>query len=127
MECSGFYFHIEPPKLHLGVGIYMFPRGMMDAYRKAVVDPELGSELAPIIDKIAKLKNYSLGGKHYKRFPAPYDSSSLNAELLLYNGLHAGVGSDIPEEFYSEKLIDYCWKKFSPLVPLHKWLVKITA
>jgi uncharacterized protein (TIGR02453 family) len=45
MECSGFYFHLEPKNVFVGVGIYMFPKGFLDAYREAVVDARHGKAL----------------------------------------------------------------------------------
>lgn len=125
MECSGFYFHLEPPKFLLGAGGYMLPRRWLDRYRRMVVDPEYGEELADVILKISKLKCWELGGRHYKRIPPGYDASHPNADLLLHNGLYAGCETDIPDELYSRKLIDYCWKKFHAMAPLHKWLVSI--
>ena len=126
MECPGFYFHLEPNKLLMGVGLYMFPKYLFDTYRKSVVHPKYGNELAEIVTKIQKKKGYQVGGKHYKRVPAGFDPSHPNADLLLHNGFHAGIESSIPEEFYSQKLINYCWKKFQPLLPLHSWLVAMT-
>jgi len=125
MECSGFYFHLEPPKLLLGAGIYRFPKRLLDRYRRMVVDPEYGGELSDILKKISKIKDCELGGKHYKRIPGGYDSSHPNAELLLHNGLYAGCEIDIPDELYYDRLINYCWKRFYSLAPLHKWLVSI--
>ena len=127
MECSGFYFHLEPRQLILGVGIYMFPRQLLDRYRRSVVDPEYGRELLDILTKISGIKDLKLGGEHYKRIPAGYDPSHPNAKLLLYNGLYGGYETHIPEELYSRSLIDYCWDKFIPLVPLHKWLVSMVS
>jgi len=126
MECSGFYFHLEPPILLLGVGIYMFPKYLFDAYRNSVVHPKHGKELAGTIAKISREKGYQIGGKHYKRVPAGYDPSHPNAELLLYNGLHVGFETQIPDELYSKKLVTYCWKRFQALFPLHQWLVALT-
>jgi len=125
MECSGFYFHLEPPKLLLGAGIYMIQKRLMDRYRRMVVDPEYGEELYDIIKKISRLKDCDLGGKYYKRIPYGNDASHPNAKLLLHNGLYAGCETDIPDELYSKRLIDYCWKKFRALAPLHKWLVSV--
>jgi len=107
----------------LGAGFYMSPRDLLDRFRRSVVDPEKGQELAAVLEKIKGIDGYELGGKHYKRIPAPYDSSQLNAELLLHNGLYAGYETDIPEEFYSSRIIDYCIEKFYPLAPLHEWFV----
>lgn len=127
MECSGFYFHLEPPNMMLGVGLYIFPRDLLDYYRNAVVDPETGSELSEIIGKILQIKGMELGGKHYKRIPSGYDSSHSNSGLLLHNGLYAGQTLKIPIDLYSTRLIDYCWEKFYPLADLHRWLVRLNA
>jgi uncharacterized protein (TIGR02453 family) len=127
MECSGFYFHLELPKLILGVGIYRFPPQLLDHYRRSVVDPEYSGELSDILQNISKIKGYELGGKHYKRLPLGYDSSHPNAGLLLHNGLYVGLETDIPGEFYSRRLLDYCWEKYQPLVPLHQWLVSMSS
>jgi uncharacterized protein (TIGR02453 family) len=126
MECSGFYFHLEPPILLLGVGLYMFPKYLFDTYRNSVVHAKYGKGLADIVAKIEKTKGYQIGGKHYKRVPAGFDPSHPNADLLLHNGIHVGVETEIPEEFYSKKLVSYCWQKFQPLLPLHTWLVAMT-
>jgi uncharacterized protein (TIGR02453 family) len=127
MECPGFYFHLEPPNLMLGMGLYMFPRTSLEHFRNAVVHPEYGAELADIIASIAGLEGYTLGGKHYKRIPAGFDAAHPNAELLLYNGLYAGTEAAIPDELYSERLIDYCMERFGPLGDLHRWLVDFNA
>ena len=125
MECPGYYFHLEPPNIMLGVGIYMLSGQAMDVYRRAVVNPEKGEELTAITKKISKLSGYSLGGKHYKRIPPGYPKDHPNAEFLLYNGLYGGIEVPISEEFYSEKILDFCMQKYKPMVPLHKWLVSI--
>lgn len=125
MECSGFYFHLEPPIIVLGVGAYMFPKRWLDRFRRMVVDTEYGEELSDVIKRISKLKGCTLGGKYYKRIPSGYEASHPNAYLLLHNGLYAGCETDIPDELYSHELIDHCWKRFHALAPLHKWLVSI--
>ena len=127
MECSGFYFHLEPPNLLVAAGIYMFPRHMFDRYRNSVVHPDSGKELSEILRKLAGIKGFEIGGKHYKRIPPSYDSSHPNAELLLHNGLYVSYETKIPEEFYSRKLIDYCWEKFQVMAPFHEWMVSLTS
>jgi uncharacterized protein (TIGR02453 family) len=122
LECSGYYFHLEPPRLMLGGGIYFFPRPLLERYRQAALDAEYGAELAAAIKKITARPGFSLGEKHYKRLPPGTDPAHPNAGLLLYNGLYAGWETDVPAEFYSAALIDYCYDKFRPLEPLHRWL-----
>lgn len=125
MECPGFYFHLEPPNLMLGGGIYMFPKTILEHYRHAVVHPEYGAELMDIIQKIERKDGYNLGGKHYRRIPVGFDPSHPNADLLLYNGLHAGIEENIPAQLFNHRLLDYCMEKFTPLVELHRWLVSL--
>ena len=125
MECSGYYFHLEPPNLMLGVGIYMFPKGMMQTYRDSVVDSIYGAALKDAINDVSKQDKYSLGGKNYKRVPRGYDPEHENVELLLYNGMHVGYETRIPEVFYSASLVDYCFGVYQDLYPIQKWLVEM--
>ena len=127
MECSGFYFHLEPPKLILAVGLYVFPRQLLDHYRRWIVHPEYGKELSSLLKKILQIKGLELGGQHYKRVPAGYDPSHPNAKLLLHNGLYLGQETELPDELYSSRLLEYCWKKYRPLAPLHRWLVSMSS
>ena len=127
LESSGFYFHLEPPGLMLGAGVYMFPRHKLGLFRRAAVDPEYGDELAGIISAIQGKKGYDVGGKFYKRLPAGFDPEHSNAGLLLHNGLYAGFDSKIPQVFYSKKLVDDCFEKFNRMAPLHRWLVSFLA
>jgi len=127
MESPGFYFHLEPPDLILGSGMYMFPDYFIARFRRAVVDPRLGKELGNILAVLARRKDLELGGKHYKRIPAGFDPGHPNAELLKHNGLWVGFEAKIPEEFYSAQLVDYCFERYEPLVPLHRWLVKLAG
>ena len=126
MECSGYYFHLEPSSLLLGVGIHTFPKGILQAYRDSVVDPVHGSELKQAIQEVTKQDKYSVGGKHYKRVPRGYDPDHENAELLLYNGITVGDETSIPQAFYSEDLLDYCFEVYQDLNPIHKWLYELT-
>ncbi len=127
MEAAGFYFHLEPPTLMIGGGYYMFPDSLLSRYRKAVVDPKRGKKLSAIVDGIEKLEGWSVFGKHYKRVPAGFDPSHPNVELLKHRGLYAGTEDKIPDEFFSARIVDYCFDRFETIVPLHRWLVKLAA
>jgi uncharacterized protein (TIGR02453 family) len=122
MESPGFYVHLEPPTFLLGGGYYMFPDWLVERFRRAVLDPRYGKELPAILKKIAETTDFEIGGKHYKRIPSGYDSSHPNASLLLHNGLHAGWETTVPDELFTPGLVDYCFEKFKPLAPLHRWL-----
>jgi uncharacterized protein (TIGR02453 family) len=125
MECPGFYFHLEPPNLMLGSGLYMFPKEVITHYRDSVVDAKHGEELTKAIDLVMKKFSYNLGGEYYKQIPKGYDPGHKNARLLLHNGLHIGEQTGIPEEFFSSRLIQYCYERFRNMTPLHKWLVDL--
>jgi len=125
VENSGFYFHMEPEKLMLAVGMHVFPKSLLSAYRDAVVHPEHGMTLLEAVEDVMVTGEYQVGGKHYKRIPKGYDGNHKNAEFLRYNGLYASVESDIPGIFHSEALLDYCVEKFHDMFPIHRWLLSI--
>ena len=77
MECSGFYFHFEPPNITTGVGIYRFPKQDLLRFRKAVVDPGSGEKLSKVIKSLSQKNGYEIGGTFYKRVPSGFDSSNL--------------------------------------------------
>jgi uncharacterized protein (TIGR02453 family) len=126
MECSGFYFHLEPAKLLLGVGLYCFPRDMVDAYRQSVVHPREGKALAQALSKVKGTGTYQIGGKHFKKIPSGYDPEHPQAEFLLYNGLHAAVDFGISPEVFSTGLVDFCFGHYKNMLPLHRWLLALT-
>ena len=124
MEASGFYFHLEPPNVILGIGVYELPVLLLGQYRRAVVDPKRGKELSRIVALISASKGFTLGGMHYKRVPAGFDPSHPNAELLKHTGLYAGFETRIRPELFSARLLDYCFNRYKAAAPLHRWLVK---
>jgi uncharacterized protein (TIGR02453 family) len=126
MECSGFYFHLEPGRLMLGVGLYMFPKELLDLFRQSVVHPRHGPLLTKAVAAIRKKKDYFLGNPSYKKTPPGYDPHHPNAEFLLYNGLHAGVELPILPEVVTSGLVDLCFNHYKALLPLHTWLLALT-
>lgn len=126
MECSGFYFHVEPPNLLLASGIYIFPKAHLDAYRRSVVDPKLGKELESAIAAVEKGGRYTVWGEHYKKTPLGYDSHHPRAALLRYNGLTAGTEDRIPKELLTPDILDTSARAFKHMMPLHRWLVELT-
>ena len=124
MECSCYYFHLEPPHLMLGVGIYQFMPEMLEVYRRACVHPKHGPALTQAVKQLLRHNGFTLGGSFYKKVPRDYDPGHANAALLRHNGLHAGIQTKIPPELYSAKLLDYGYAQYKKLAPLHHWLVE---
>lgn len=123
MESSGFYLHVENKTLLIGVGIKMFPKPLLDRYRKAVADNKQGAALKNAIKKVTA-KGYLIDGKHYKKVPRGYDPEHPNAEYLRFNGLTARVEEKVPDVFYSDAIIDYAYAHYHNMLPLHRWLKK---
>lgn len=122
MDCSGFYFHLSPPHLMLAVGMYIFPRSMLESYRRAVIDPPMGTALRTTIRKLSKVPGCEVGGAHYKRVPRGFDPGHKSADLLRYNTLHASIETTIPAELYTSDLLDYTYDRFKSMAPLHRWI-----
>ncbi len=121
MECSGFYFQLQPEALMLGAGVYQFTRPQLKEYRLSVVHPEHGPALAEAVTDLGR-RGYEVGGRHYKRVPRGLDKDHPLAELLLHNGVYAWFEAPPPKETHSEALVGYCFDKFIDMLPLHNWL-----
>jgi len=126
MECSGFYFHLEPERFMLGVGLYAFPKDLLDAYRQSVVHPLHGPALTKAVSAIKKNRDYYIGGQHFKKTPHGYDPSHKNSEFLLYDGLYAGVELPVSADLFSEALVELCFDHYKNMLSLHRWLLALT-
>lgn len=124
MECSGFYFHIEPNNFFLGAGMYVFTPQQLKKYRDTVYNPEKGKELSGIISSIMKNKNYSIGGKTFKKTPRGYDSDYKYSELLLHSGVYSFYEIESLSVFHKKDISEFTYNVFKDMNPLHQWLVK---
>jgi uncharacterized protein (TIGR02453 family) len=123
MDASGFYFHLEPKLFGVGLGIYMFPPHLLKKYRGVVSDSANSKELHQIVRSLEK-KGYTIGGKKFKKTPKGYDSNILYPGYLLYEGIYAWYESDDFKKIEGGKSVNYIFKVFKDMLPLHKWLVK---
>ena len=126
MECSGFYFHLEPESLMLGGGLYMFPKRLIEPYRMRAADKKTGAALRKAIDRSVEAGGFRIGGSHYKRVPRGFDSDGPNAELLKHNGLYLYENMPLPKELYGPEIVDFCVERWKIMEPLHAWLVELT-
>lgn len=123
MESSGFYFHIEPKKFGVGVGMHIFPKHLLKPYRDAVAKPAKGKELDQVVKKLLK-KGYLVGGKNYKRIPKGYDADYAYANYLLHDGIHGWYDGKSLKELSDGKAVKVVFKIFKDMLPLHQWLLK---
>ncbi len=126
MECSGFYFQLEPDELLLGVGLYLFPPRLLAAYRQEAAAPRTGPALAQAVAQALSAGPYELYGRRYQRVPRGYDSGHPNAELLKHNGLSALFSAPLPPEVGTPELPAYCLARFRDMLPVHQWLLAMT-
>ncbi|MGA1821875.1 MAG: DUF2461 domain-containing protein [Thermoplasmatota archaeon] len=124
MDNSGFYFHLDPDSLMLGVGVYMFPKEMMEKYRLAVIDDDLGEKLASAVETVGSL-GYEIGEIGYKKVPRGFPPDHPRAELLRFKGLTAIEKTPHPPDLHSEKILDYSMKRFRDMMPIHERLVEM--
>jgi uncharacterized protein (TIGR02453 family) len=123
IDCPGYYFHLEPPNLMLGVGNHCFSKEILELYRDCVVDPKLGPDLRKALAEVHARGDYEMGVKKFKKTPRGYDKDHMNADLLLFSGLTASCEVVIPQEFYSKEIINYCFTRFEDMAPIHRWLI----
>jgi uncharacterized protein (TIGR02453 family) len=127
MDCPGYYFHLEPPVVMLGVGNHCFSKEILDLYREAVVDPDQGPALVKALQAIRKKGDYEIGIRHYKKVPRGYDKDHPNADLLLFNGLTAAYQTSLPRELYSGDFVEYAFARFSEMQPIVDWLLHMIS
>ena len=120
---SGFYMHLSKSKLFIGVGLHIFPRHLLEAYRESVVHPKYGAELVNAVRDVTKNPSYKIGWRYYKKVPRGYESLHPKSDWLLFNGLGVYCEYALPEEIYSKEFVGYCFSVFRDMSPIHNWLL----
>ncbi len=122
MECPGYYFHLEPFKLLLGVGMHMFPRDLLPRWRERVADPESGASLERAIAGLPLTSGCGMGGEQYKRVPRGYPADHPRAALLRHKGLHVGFEGEVPDALFGPGCVDWCMERYRAFAPVQHWL-----
>lgn len=120
----GFWFRLTPERLVLGAGRHHFEPQLLARYREAVVDERLGPALSEAAAAVESA-GYELGGRHYKRMPAGFDAPPERADLLLHNGLFAGVEQPLPKVVQTPRFPAFCAAHYAKLAPLVAWLAEL--
>lgn len=124
-EAPGFYLSVDPGGADLYAGLWMFSKPVLAAYRDAVVDDALGSELDDALNAVRALGAYEIGGDQYKRVPAGYDAEHQRASLLRYKGLWAKAPSAEPTAALKPGFVDDCFEHCRDMAPIQQWLVQV--
>lgn len=122
----GFGFQLTKNGIGLVAGMFGFDKHKLNAYREAVDDDKLGSELAQLVADVTADGTYSVHHEHYKKVPRGYDADHPRATLMKFNSLYVHPTTEIGvEEIGSAELIDICYDHFAKMAPIQQWLVKI--
>ena len=123
-ERPAFGFQIEATGMGLMTGVFKFPPAMLAAYRDAVTDDRLGTELEDILETVRRAGTYEIAGEQYKRVPSGYDSNHRRANLLRYNGLYAFSPRIQVSDMLTLALVDTCYTHFQRMASIYHWLMK---
>lgn len=124
-ESPGFGFQLEASGMGLMAGIFGFPKHVLQVYRDAVIDEQLGAELEAAVEAVAQAGEYKIAGEHYKRVPNGYDPNHRRAKLLRYNALYAYPSFIEPHLVTTPGLVDICFEHFRKMAPIQQWLAKV--
>ena len=122
MECSGFYFHLEPGMILLGAGLYRFPEQMLEHYRQSLLHRRHGPALDKALDAVLSKGRYHLYGERYKKVPRGYPEDHPRAELLRHDGLSVFCEEAVVPSLFSSRLPDWCLRRFQDMLPVHRWV-----
>ncbi|HEY3950058.1 DUF2461 domain-containing protein [Phenylobacterium sp.] len=117
----GFYFGLEPERLHLGAGMFEFDGEALDRYRAAVADEAEGGALGKLIEGLAR-DGCRLNDPQLKRTPAPYAPDHPRGDLLRRKGLAAWREITDRSLIESHALFDETLAAFRRLASLNAWI-----
>ncbi len=123
MECSGFYFHIEPGQIFWGSGIYKFNAEQLKKFRDIISVDENAIDLDSILKRITKIPDYKIGGAELKKTPRGLDTMYKYKKFFLHTGLYAYYEITSIDDLRNTDIEDFSFKIFQDFYPLHRWLV----
>lgn len=111
----------------LVAGTINFTKPVLAAYRQAVVDPELGTQLIKAVETVQQAGDYSIEGEHYKRVPRGFDADHERADYLRYAGLYAMSPTLDNDMLASPDLVEICFEHCQQMAPIQQWCAQIAA
>ena len=120
----GFHLTLSQDELTLTGGLRTFPKPMLAAYRLALLDSRRRRQLRQALAK-ATARGCELGGRTYKRVPRGFEAPAGTEDLLCHSGLFVSHGEK-PAVVHTAELVPHCAGLFQDMVPVVRWLAKIT-
>jgi uncharacterized protein (TIGR02453 family) len=118
---SGFYFGLEPDRLHLGAGAFEFSGRVLDSYRAAAADEAAGPALADLLAALSRA-GFRVDAPALKRVPAPYAADHPRRDLLRRKGVTAWRELTDRSLIQGPALLDEVFSAFQALAPLNQWI-----
>jgi uncharacterized protein (TIGR02453 family) len=122
----GFFLRLAAHQLIVGGGIRSLPPESLAGYRRAVDEPGTGLELTRLLGRLAR-RGWSLRGHRLRGVPPPYPPEHERADLLRRTGLWVECQSPPPDELFDPELVTLVSGRFRALLPLHRWLLRVTG
>jgi uncharacterized protein (TIGR02453 family) len=119
---SGFFLRLTPARLILAAGMVELQERALARYREQLLDDARGAALAAIVDEL-RADGYVVGGESYRRTPRGVPADHPRAGLLKHGGIFATLDVEHPNELKSPMLVDFSFRHFSRMAPLHAWLL----
>lgn len=122
-EGGVWYLHIDADGLLAASGYHLLARDQLDRYRTMVADDRFGSDLAGLVDTLARVGFDVNGGVKASLTGTPrgYPKDHPRIELLRWKGVVASQRIDEPERLGSSSLPDAVariWGASAPLLAL---------
>jgi uncharacterized protein (TIGR02453 family) len=109
------------------VGMHGFEKPMLEGYRRAIVDDQMGLKLAKAIKAVQNAGDYTIGEQGFKRVPRGYDPLHKYSPLLLHKSLYAVLPKIKKSLLTKPELVDVVFNHFKKMSPIHKWLVLLVG
>ncbi|MGV8855433.1 MAG: DUF2461 domain-containing protein [Devosia sp.] len=121
-DCPGFWFRLTADGVHLGCGLHGMGKERLESFRHAIELPRSGKALVAAIEQVRANGDYQIGEKTRQRPPRGFEAPEERAELLLYEGLTAGIQLPIFQAT-QPGFADLCLAHFAATWPIGAWLL----
>lgn len=125
VESPGIFIWLDEKGAGIHLGMHKFPKDFLLAYRNAVLDDRIGSQLVDILETFRQSGEYEIAAPHYKRVPRGYDADHPRSALLRHNTLYISCPVLSKSLLKKPELVDVCLDHIARMIPLHHWLLKI--
>lgn len=118
---TGYYYHFSAEGLMAGCGYYAMAKDQLVRFREAIDDEARGSELAVIVDGLAK--KYEIAAiDQLKTAPRGYPKDHPRIELLRRKGLIVSKSFGTPKWIFTRAVVKRIRTVWDDAVPMNEWL-----